>query len=79
MSDLPRYTSWGAVPENLETKTQLGAMELKSAKGQGRAALKVNTFLHEERYDLHSLAQAASTRPVTARCKGQGSPRGGKR
>lgn len=57
-----KYRNWGDVPENLATKTQLGKMGLKPAKGQEPVAIKTGGY---ETYDLYDVSQAVPKRKIT--------------
>jgi len=65
MAKLGDYTAWANVPDNLKTKTQLGKIGLKPAKGQKPAADFESHFYGKSRprfYDLYDMSEAVEKR-----------------
>lgn len=65
MSNLPTYSSWEDVPDNLKTKTGLGKIGLKLADGQQRVAVKTHWHYSTPDYDLYEVSQAIPIAPPT--------------
>lgn len=59
---MDKYRNWDDVPDNLATKTQLGKMGLKPAKGQEPVAIKTGGY---DNYDLYDVSQAVPKRKIT--------------
>lgn len=61
----PEYTAWVKVPDNLKTKTQLGKLGLRPAKGQEPAAFFISYIRGRSRpqsYALYDMAEAVPKR-----------------
>lgn len=61
---MEQYKTWDSVPDTLATKTQLGKMGLKPAKGQKPAAIKAGWKRYGS-YDLFEIALAVPKRKLT--------------
>lgn len=67
---MKEYPRWDEVPEHLKTKTQLGKMGLRLARGQEPVALKTHWKYNVPDYDLYDVAQAVPKRkPSEAQLK----------
>ena len=65
MSELEEYGNWANVPEHLKTKTGLGKMGLRVAKGQKPAAVKTHWHYSISDYDLYDMNEAVAKRKPT--------------
>ncbi len=61
---IPEYSRWADVPDNLETKTQLGKAGFRLAKKQKPAAVKIGGY---RPYDLYDVGEAVSKRKASAK------------
>lgn len=62
---MEKYKSWGDVPENLATKTQLSRMGLKPAKDQKPVAVRTSPLRYIPDRDLYEIALAVPKRKMT--------------
>ncbi len=60
---MEEYLRWDEVPDNLKTKTQLGKMGLRPARGQKPVALKTHRKYSD--YNLYDIAQAVPKRKTS--------------
>ena len=65
MSEIVAYGNWADVPEHLKTKTGLGKMGLRLAKGQKPAAVKTHWHYNISDYDLYDMNEAVAKRKLT--------------
>jgi len=68
MSDLTEYTAWEKVPDGLKTKTRLGQLGLRPAKGQQSAAVFISYIRGKRRpntYKLYDVTEAIAKREIT--------------
>ena len=59
---MKEYPRWDEVPDNLKTKTQLGKLGLRLARGQEAVALKTHWKVNIPDYSLYDIAQAVPKR-----------------
>ncbi len=69
MSELKKYTAWPSVPENLKTKTGLGKLGLRLAKGQEPVAVKTHWHYSKPDYLLYDVGQAIPKRKMSEKQK----------
>lgn len=62
---MDEYKTWNEVPDNLKTRTQLGEMGLKPAKGQQPAAIKTSRHYRTPDRDLFDVTQAVPKRKMS--------------
>ena len=66
MSELIEYDCWEGVPDHLKTKTGLGKLGLRLAKGQTAAARKTHWDYGVPTYALYDVGEAVPKRTMTA-------------